>query len=281
MLLVRRASTLPLALTPPSLGSLLSVTLVGPRAPRSIVVFGAGAQISAHLHLHLSALPSITTCTIINRNLNPRTAALLARLQPRFPRVSFTCLASTATDTNPDPLTRIKHALLSTPLIICATSSTAPLFPAAWVRAGAHVILVGSYTPAMHEVDAELVRRALPAAGPSGLETPGPGPPARPLPTLLVDSRVACAVEAGELIDAGVGGEQVTEIGELVRGAPESVQLHAGEDGKEDTEEPDYTGPITMFKSVGVGLQDVAIAVAVVQRAEEMGVGVRVQGYDA
>ena len=39
------------------------------------------------------------------------------------------------------------------------------------------------------------------------------------------------------------------------------------------------TGPITMFKSVGVGLQDVAIACAVVDKAEELGIGTRVDGY--
>jgi ornithine cyclodeaminase/alanine dehydrogenase-like protein (mu-crystallin family) len=40
------------------------------------------------------------------------------------------------------------------------------------------------------------------------------------------------------------------------------------------------SGPITLFKSVGVGLQDVAIACAVVARAEEMEIGTRIAGYD-
>jgi ornithine cyclodeaminase/alanine dehydrogenase-like protein (mu-crystallin family) len=132
----------------------------------------------------------------------------------------------------------------------------------------------------MREVDRELVRRAV---------IPGPtSGPRRQL--LLVDSRGACAAEAGELIAAGVTGSQVVEIGELVKVSEEGelVRLdvpildHEEKMGEVEAER-DWevgTGSITMFKSVGVGLQDVAIACAVVDRAEQMGVGTRVGGYD-
>lgn len=63
-----------------------------------------------------------------------------------------------------------------------------PAFPSSWVRAGTH------------EVNRELVQRAI--------RVPEPGyQPHRQI--LLVDSRVACAAEAGELIEAGVTGSQV------------------------------------------------------------------------
>jgi hypothetical protein len=77
--------------------------------------------------------------------------------------------------------------------------STALLFPSDWVRPGTHIILVGSYTPSMAEVDGELIRRAH---------------------VVLVDLRSTCAVEAGELIAAGVPQTRMVEVGELLRRAP-------------------------------------------------------------
>ncbi|RDB21964.1 Ketimine reductase mu-crystallin [Hypsizygus marmoreus] len=326
-------------------GSLLSTTLAGIHSPTSIVAFGAGQQILSHLSLHLRFFPSsLKSCTIINRTLNSRIDALRTALTHQFPHVLFQFLASSTSTTEEthgeknekkkNQNNPIRSALRSTSLIICATSSTTPLFPSHWVRTGTHVILVGSYTPAMREVDCALVRRAI-GAKPSGSSPqqskssspqqskscstnepnqpnqPKPTPGPRPRPLLIVDSRTACAIEAGELIDAGVSGDEVVEIGELVRlrlklrdgvtgefdfdfdfdfdfgvgevgevggnGGSEvgGSEVGGSEDGSEDGE-----GPITIFKSVGVGLQDVAIACAVVRKAREMGVGVVVPGYD-
>ncbi len=90
-------------------------------------------------------------------------------------------------------------------VIVCATSATEPLFPGAWVKTGAHVVLVGSYKPSMHEVDQALILRSIHA--PSNADV---------APVLLVDSRAACLCEAGELIDAQLDAAQLTELGELV-----------------------------------------------------------------
>ncbi|KAJ7471952.1 hypothetical protein FB451DRAFT_1090139, partial [Mycena latifolia] len=236
-------------------GSLLSTTLIGPRAPTSVVAFGAGAQIKEHLILHLRAFPSIRTCTIVNRTINERVSQLADLLRAQFPVVQTSCIANDATAPSADPDPALKDTLRSASLVICATSSTAPLFPSSWVANGTHVVLIGSYKPTMHEIDGALVRRALAPAG-----------------TLLVDSRAACLAEAGELIAAGVAGSQVVEIGELVSVRPSGeVVLEPGR--KPPGAEAGSTGPVTIFKSVGVGLQDVAIACAVVQKAEAMGVG--------
>ncbi|KAJ6524452.1 hypothetical protein DFH09DRAFT_1250833 [Mycena vulgaris] len=201
-------------------GSLLSTNLVGPREPTSLVAFGAGTQIKEHLLLFLRAFPSIRTCTIVNRFYQRPTL------------------------------------LLSASLVICATSSTVPLFPSAWVPEGAHIMLIGSYKPTMHEVDGTLVQRALSSRG------------------LVVDSRSACLAEAGELIDAGVTADQLVEIGELVSFGADGALL---DPARRLLAAPTDTGSVTIFKSVGVGLQDVAIACAVVQKAEEMGIGSHVE----
>lgn len=154
---------------------------------------------------------------------------------------------------------QLKDIILSSELIICATSSQTPLFPSSWVRDGSHVILIGSYTPQMHEVDRELVLRAIPTEGIAN----------SCLRRLLVDSRAACLAEAGELIDAGVK-DGITEIGELVA-FDDDGRLSLVTARETDRE---FDG-ITLFKSVGIGLQDVAIACAIVDKAEAMEIGTR------
>jgi len=128
------------------------------------------------------------------------------------------------------------------------------------VSDGTHVVLIGSYKHTMHEVDEALIRRALP-------------PDASKRSALLVDSRPACLAEAGELISAGIEGTQVVEIGELASFAADGELLLDKARQVPPAETGGTTGPVTIFKSVGVGLQDVAIACAVVQRAEELGLG--------
>ena len=85
---------------------------------------------------------------------------------------------------------------------------------------------------------------------------------------LMVDSKSACMLEAGELIAAGLRPEDMCEIGELV--------------GTESAAPPrNLSGDrVTIFKSVGLGVQDVAIAKFVVDMAERKGIGCNLDSYD-
>ena len=162
----------------------------------------------------------------------------------------------------------IKTALGTTDIIICATSSTLPLFPSSWVRDGTHVILIGSYKPEMREVDRDLILRSLRG-------------------TLLVDSREACLREAGEILDACVQPEQMKEIGELIpKGIDEDFNLQVYFrnliTAAPDILQREFNGPVTVFKSVGIAVQDVVIASSVVERAYSLGerIGTTVSEYD-
>lgn len=232
------------------LGSLLSTRLVGPKELTTIVAFGAGKQIETHLDLHIRAYPSIHQCTIVNRSHNARLSSLQQYLLSRHPHVTFRCMAREETRDEEIELF-VGHASV----IICATSSTSPLFPSQWVRDGTHIILIGSYTPQMHEVDTPLVLRACDRRR-GGI--------------LLVDSKEACAKEAGELIDAGIGPDAIIEMGEMIENGEKYPRAAA-------------SGGVTMFKSVGVGLQDVAIACATVDKALAMNppVGTIIERYDS
>lgn len=229
-------------------GSLLATRLLISKAPKTLVAFGAGRQIKAHVDLHLRAFPSFESCTIVNRTDNVRLHELASSLRQSHPSVAFSTL--TLDDKH------LKDAVGNADVICTATSSERSLFPSGWVSPGTHINLVGSFTPHMHEVDSELIRRAW---------------------IVVVDSREACAMEAGELIAAGKtidpdGG--LIELGELVEQGDDgkfvSVELPQG------LRTPDG---VSIFKSVGVGLQDVAIASLVLSRAEHMGRGTRIENY--
>lgn len=129
--------------------------------------------------------------------------------------------------------------------VICtATTSSVPVFADADVRPGTHVNAVGAYTPQMQEVPAETVVRA----------------------RVVVDHRPASLAEAGDLLiplRQGLITEAHihAELGEIVAGI---------RPGRASPEE------ITLFKSVGVAVQDVAAAGAVLEAAERAGLGTEV-----
>ena len=136
------------------------------------------------------------------------------------------------------------EALEGVLLVACATSATVPLFRWSEVTPGAHINAIGAFTPEMCEVDAETLAHA----------------------RIVVDERESALVEAGDLIQALAtgritGSETWIELGELVR----EVQP-----GRQEQEE------VTFFKSVGIAVQDVAVALRVYSRARELGIGIDV-----
>lgn len=112
--------------------------------------------------------------------------------------------------------------------IVTATNSTSPLFSAAAVAPGAHLMLVGSGSASASEVEPELLARAA---------------------AIRVDHRPTCLEEAGEIVGALRAGlideADVRELGEVVLG------LAPGRTASDD---------ITLYKSVGNGTQDAALA---------------------
>jgi ornithine cyclodeaminase/alanine dehydrogenase-like protein (mu-crystallin family) len=105
-------------------------------------------------------------------------------------------------------------------VIVVATSATTPLLKGEWLSSGAHVNAVGATRPNWRELDDEVLRRA----------------------RLYVESREAASKESGDVIAAG---EIFAEIGEIV----------AGKKAGRQTEDE-----ITLYKSVGVAVEDIAAA---------------------
>lgn len=103
---------------------------------------------------------------------------------------------------------------------------------------------------------------------------------------IVVDSKEACLSEAGELIAADCKPSDLVELGELVQLADESSgREHAPElqvwTPREDlVQGVRASGDVTIFKSVGLGVQDVAITSAVVRFAENENIGIIIDDYD-
>jgi alanine dehydrogenase len=124
-------------------------------------------------------------------------------------------------------------------IVCCATTSERPLVLGQWLAPGTHLDLVGGFTPRMREVDDAAVAAA----------------------RVVVDTYAGALAEAGDLVQplaAGVigRGHVVGELGELLRGHC-AGRTHPGE--------------ITLFKSVGTALEDLAAAQKVVGSPGDVG----------
>ncbi|MEP0696769.1 MAG: ornithine cyclodeaminase family protein [Nitratireductor sp.] len=116
-------------------------------------------------------------------------------------------------------------------IVSAATISTEPLIKGAALRPGIHVDLVGGFTPAMREADDEAGRRA----------------------RVFVDTRAGATKEAGDIVQPLQSGVLTPE-----RILADLYELTRGERaGRRDADE------ITLFKSVGAALEDLAAGVAV------------------
>jgi ornithine cyclodeaminase/alanine dehydrogenase-like protein (mu-crystallin family) len=228
--------------------------------PDSILAFGAGKQIEAHIDLHLREYPSIKRVSIVNRSRD-RALALLDVLPPRHPNVQFDAIQTR--DGGNVNKAQLRELVSNAAIIVAATSSTEPLFGdlEGSVRAGAHIILVGSYKPHMREVSSQLLWRTGAKLGSSTAR-------------VVVDSREACLHEAGELIQADLKPEALVELGELVTEKDGRLVVHT-----EKCQSVRAAGEVTIFKSVGVGVQDVSISEWVVRKAEEAGLGTVIPDY--
>lgn len=126
-------------------------------------------------------------------------------------------------------------------LIVLATSSKTPVVESAWVGRGAHVMCIGACRPDQREMAPELVQRS----------------------RLFVDSRAAALVESGDVVMNIAGGlfdasHLRGEIGELVLGRVTGREADAD---------------VTIFKSLGMAVEDVVAADLVFRRASETGAG--------
>ena len=123
-----------------------------------------------------------------------------------------------------------KAAVTEADIVSCATLSKEPLVEGAWLREGQHLDLVGAYTPQMRESDDKAVWRA----------------------RVYVDTRAGALKEAGDIVQPLANGtidedDVIADLFELAR-------------GQQTGRLPGDATSITLFKSVGAALEDLAAA---------------------
>ena len=136
-------------------------------------------------------------------------------------------------------------ALVGADIVCTATTSLSPVFSRLDLRPSTHINAVGAYTPEMQELDEHAVERAY----------------------VVVDSRAAVLAEAGDLIIPIQKG--------LIR--EDHIRAELGEIVSGDAPGRSTDDQITLFKSVGVAVQDAAAAGLALRRAEELGLGQMVE----
>jgi alanine dehydrogenase len=133
------------------------------------------------------------------------------------------------------------EAVKDSDIVVSATTSTEPVIHGEWLTPGMHVNAIGANSPAKRELDVAALMKG----------------------RLVVDFREQVIVEDGDIVDAAARGvlpaDMVeTELGQVITG---------DKDGRRTAAD------ITIFKSVGVAFQDVAVAAWVYRRAKELGIG--------
>lgn len=134
-----------------------------------------------------------------------------------------------------------QQAITQADIICTATNSPTPLFDGAWVRPGTHINAVGAYTRTMRELDTVTIQRS----------------------RVFVDHHPAAGTEAGDIIIPLAEGEITYEqvagaLGDVITGAVR---------GRTNAEE------ITVFKSVGLAMQDAVTAARLYAKAVTLGIG--------
>jgi ornithine cyclodeaminase/alanine dehydrogenase-like protein (mu-crystallin family) len=137
----------------------------------------------------------------------------------------------------------VDAALFGAEIVCTTTSASKPVVERRWLATGAHVNAVGAFGP-NRELDNETMAGA----------------------SLFVDRRESALNEGGDYglaaADGAIGPDHIkAELGEVLAG------MHPGREHEDE---------LTVFKSYGIGVEDLATADLVVRRARERGVGVEV-----
>ena len=142
-----------------------------------------------------------------------------------------------------EPVFTAREAVEGMPIVCTVTGSAEPVVFGEWISAGTHLNVVGSSSAAARELDVAAVEKC----------------------RIYADSRASALAQGGEILAAQASGHVgqdavFAEIGEVLLGQ------RAGRQNKED---------ITMFKSLGISVEDLLTSLYLFGKAETAGVGTR------
>jgi ornithine cyclodeaminase len=144
-----------------------------------------------------------------------------------------------------EPCETVEAAVRGADIIVTATTSREPVLEREWISPGAHINAIGTFSSKAREVDTATVVAA----------------------SLFVDRRESALNEAGDYLipasEGTIGPEHIrADLGEVLTG------IHPGRTSQEE---------ITLFKSLGLAVEDLAAAAHVFQKAQEAHAGTWVE----
>lgn len=187
----------------------------------TLAMIGTGALAPQLIRVHAKVRP-IRRVTIWGRRIE-RAEALAQELSASLPGLLGRPIEVRATRDR-------REAVSSADIVSCATLSQTPLVEGAWLREGQHIDLVGAYTPKMRESDDEAVRRA----------------------RIFVDTRAGAMKEGGDIV------QPITN--RIIAEKDIVADLYELSRGQQQGRASDDCTSITLFKSVGAALEDLAAA---------------------
>ncbi len=195
--------------------SALGSRLLSRADTESMLMIGAGKMAPHLVSAHCEIRPSIKRVKIWNRTAD-KAEALCAELGRRFNRIEFSAIEE------------VEAGVREADLICSAIGRKDPIIKGEWLKPGAHVDLIGAYTPDMREADDEVLRRG----------------------RLFVDARATTIEHIGELMIPLASGaisesDVLAELSELCQ------EQHPGRGGDDE---------ITVFKNGGGGHLDLMCA---------------------
>jgi ornithine cyclodeaminase/alanine dehydrogenase-like protein (mu-crystallin family) len=199
----------------------VATRLLARRDARTLAMIGTGGQAEWQVRAILAARP-IERVAVYARSAESRSA--------------FAERMADATGVDVVAVDSGEAAVREADVVACATTSSTPVFDAAWLRPGAHVNGVGAFRLGMIELPPAVFAAAS---------------------LVAVDSRQAAIEEAGDLV-AAIGDGLVAEA--------DLVEVGSVRPDWADARDPDA---ITVFKSVGLAIQDVAAAELIAARLLE------------
>jgi ornithine cyclodeaminase len=140
-----------------------------------------------------------------------------------------------------EAVTSSEAAIRDAHLIVTATTAREPVLKREWISPGAHINAIGTFSPAAREIDTETMKAA----------------------SLFVDRRESALNEAGDYLiaaqEGAIGADHIkAELGEVLIGS------HQGRTSRDE---------ITIFKSLGLAIEDLAAAAHAYRNAQHQTTG--------
>lgn len=247
------------------------------RHTEHVVIFGAGKQALWCCRLVLALRgDEIKTITIVNRSM-ARACSLVKQVGEENKKYWNSRASVAALDPSRADYDQCFNIILAAAnAVFCTVGSKSPTFRLAHVlgsgnakrKRAPYIAATGSWQADMIELDPEVLRYAIthPGGGCKG-----------GLGSILVDDRHECLGNAGEFIQSDLGPEQVVEVGEILSWQRGIQKAQPSTD--DQARELWLSEAFFVYKSIGVGLTDLAIANSVLAAARASKAGIAIANF--